>query len=736
MRKLNFALLAMACVLMVPIGAIFAPAQSTSPASAGRSAPVLSAPGSLRPYVMDWVSGDGLSFSLDLPVEAPAGRSGFISVKDGRLAFPDGRRFRIWGVNMVGAACLPSRDDARRVARRLAQFGVNCVRLHFLDAEASKGIMETGPSGTLSFSASRLDRLDYFVAQLKNSGIYSDLTLHTGRRYTLAEGVREPDILGLAKGVTYFDPRLIQLQKEYARGLLCHRNPYTGTEYRHEPAIALIEILNENSLITAWATDELHGSRESWFDIPLYYERQLTRLYNDWLKEHLGSAELDLLRSAAGAFPGGQVPRLRKVDFAAAPRTRFHREAEFYLDIERRFFADMAACLRQDIGVKQLLVGSSDWDPRRSGYPALSALSTLDVIDAHSYWGQVNRVRGEGGGRAYILQKNRPMLNDPRNSTVVELSRSAIAGKPFIVSETSHEFPGDYACEGIPIIAAYAAFQDWDGVILYTLENSDPAEWKQWIEVASALAINPIKMPVVAAGALAFLRADVRNSRTTVERSYTGEQVIESIRLPETERPYFTPNFPPLLPLRHGVRIRSLNSAGANTFPSVPTGRIVADTGELAWETNPASAGVLTVDTPRSQFLLGFLGDKPRSTRNLVPAVNNRFCAITLSACDRRPIPAAHTLLLTATARIENSGMRWSDPRDVIPSWGTEPTLIEPVTGTIRLRGLDGARRVSVTALDGAGRALSSTDASGKAGDWSFSIGEPATTWWTITIAR
>lgn len=56
------------------------------------------------------------------------------------------------------------------------------------------------------------------------------------------------------------------------------------------------------------------------------------------------------------------------------------------------------------------------------------------------------------------------MVNDPLHSTVVELSRSAVGGKPYIVSEVKHPFPAEFAAEGIPILAAYAAFQDWDGI--------------------------------------------------------------------------------------------------------------------------------------------------------------------------------------------------------------------------------------------------------------------------------
>ena len=49
---------------------------------------------------------------------------------------------------------------------------------------------------------------------------------------------------------------------------------------------------------------------------------------------------------------------------------------------------------------------------------------------------------------------NTPMVNDPLNSTVVQLSRSPVAGKPYTVSEINHPFPNEYACEGIGVLAA------------------------------------------------------------------------------------------------------------------------------------------------------------------------------------------------------------------------------------------------------------------------------------------
>ena len=89
----------------------------------------------------------------------------------------------------------------------------------------------------------------------------------------------------------------------------------------------------------------------------------------------------------------------------------------------------------------------------------------LDIMDGHVYW-------QHPGSPPPV---NTPMINDPLHSTVVQLSRTAIAGKPYTVSEVNYPFPNDWASEGIPILAAYGAFQDWDAIILYTFEPKQDA---------------------------------------------------------------------------------------------------------------------------------------------------------------------------------------------------------------------------------------------------------------------
>ncbi|MEK7751090.1 MAG: hypothetical protein AAB654_04180, partial [Acidobacteriota bacterium] len=232
----------------------------------------------LAPFPMDWRAAAPSPADVSFLLDAPAGKHGFIQSRDGHLTLPDGARFRVWGVNFTGAATTPAREDAPRVAAHLARFGVNCVRFHFLDNPAPRGLIDASRDDTRAFDAAQLDRFDFFVAELKKHGIYTNINLNVGRTYKTGDGVKDAELLGFAKALTYFDPRLIELQREYARALLTHRNPYTNSEYRNEAAVVIVELVNENSIVESWFSGRLLGEAKrknpgTWTDIPASYER-------------------------------------------------------------------------------------------------------------------------------------------------------------------------------------------------------------------------------------------------------------------------------------------------------------------------------------------------------------------------------------------------------------------------------------------------------------------------------
>ena len=70
-------------------------------------------------------------------LEKPAGKDGFVTVKDGHL-HAGGKRLRIFGVNMAFGGNFPTKEDAPKVAARMAKFGINCVRFHHMDMQTAR----------------------------------------------------------------------------------------------------------------------------------------------------------------------------------------------------------------------------------------------------------------------------------------------------------------------------------------------------------------------------------------------------------------------------------------------------------------------------------------------------------------------------------------------------------------------------------------------------------------------
>jgi hypothetical protein len=685
----------------------------------------------LEPFEVQWRPSGHVEADVSFLLPKPAGAAGFIGIRDGRLVDGSGKRFRIWGVNLSFNGSFPAKEDAPAYAAHLARYGVNCVRIHHHDWRTPRGLIDSNHADSRHLDATMLDRFDFFVNELKKRGIYVDLNLNVARAFQPGDGVREAESLGFAKAVTIFDARIIELQKEFARDYLTHKNPYTGNEYRHEPAVAIVEILNENSLLEYWKAGRLIGKGpapdqpdKTWADIPASYAADLDERYQDYLVSTLSAEPLAQIRKEAGSE---RVPRLKPPEFAGASPLRFQTEARFYIGLETKFYDDFQEFLKKDLGVRAPVVGTSVHNGGLTPYPIVASTSRLDVVDAHTYW-QHPRYFYEGGKRLFEI-RNTPMLDEPAQSTVMTLSRVAVAGKPFIVSEVNHPYPNEYAAEMIPILAAYGAFHDWDGIFWYSFSHTAPDTWKPAPPSFFDIRNDPVKMAQLAGGALMFLRGDVAAAKRTILRNYTREQVAESLRLPGTERPFFTPGMPPLLALRHATRIGRLDAPQVEAWPSVDTGKVVSDTNEMTW-----GADAFELRAPRSLAVVGRLGGAKGKQASL--ALKNSFAAITLHSMDDLPLERSGRLLLTTGGKTANAGMKWNEKRTSTVEQGSAPVLIEPVLGEMTITFWAGAKSVELQPLDGGGCAQGAPIPGRKQSNgWVLPL-EKATTWYLVRVTR
>jgi hypothetical protein len=209
----------------------------------------------------------------------------------------DGKDVRIWGVNLCFGANFPTHEDAPYVAERLAAAGVNAVRCHHLDTSRwPSGIWNAANGKTIEPQA--LDRLDYFINELAKRGIWVNLNLHVGRSHSQYLGL-PPTNTDYDKISGIFTPALVNAQKQYAHDLLTRVNAYRGVRYADDPAVAFVEITNEDSFFM-WDGDEKLRT------LPRYYGQILRDKFNDWLRQRYGSDEALQAAWAAGTQPLGQ----------------------------------------------------------------------------------------------------------------------------------------------------------------------------------------------------------------------------------------------------------------------------------------------------------------------------------------------------------------------------------------------------------------------------------------------
>lgn len=233
------------------------------------------------PFVLPWDDASPSFTDLSSWLHKPAGSKGHVTVSDDGHFYLGKERIRFFGVNLSFAAGMPEQADAEKIAARMAKFGINVVRFHHMDTSAwPRGLRARDAKSTGELAPEALDRLDYFIARLKAHGIYANINLLVGRPFNAADGLpaeieqldwKERHIPG------FFNARHLALQQEFARALLTHTNAYTGRTYADEPAVAFVEINNEQGLIHAWLGGEVDR-------LPEVFRAELRQQWNAWLR--------------------------------------------------------------------------------------------------------------------------------------------------------------------------------------------------------------------------------------------------------------------------------------------------------------------------------------------------------------------------------------------------------------------------------------------------------------------
>ncbi|MEM2141885.1 MAG: hypothetical protein QXS20_03470 [Candidatus Thorarchaeota archaeon] len=409
----------------------------------------------------------------------------------------------------------------------------------------------------------------------------------------------------------------------------------------------------------------------------------------------------------------GTVLRIPFSERRSFTLSRMMDQVRFYVDLESQYFSEMRDHLR-GLGVAIPITGTNSF----YGPASLLSQARMDYLDQHCYWDP-----------AYIyhnLPWNYPMVNDTYGGTIPWVLASAVAGKPITVSEYNHYSTQATCIEGPVFLAAYSAFQDLDGVMLFGIHGEKPLGIR-YITSPYDIDPNPLYMALIPFVALMYRRGDVSVAQSTLYYYFDRSLSIRTY-LQEGVMTHYEPFELGTTPLEHGVRkllslgpseppslqmVKSLVGSGCVHWPveglpesqDTPSGQYeftwrISDTGELFW--SPLT-GVFLVNASRTQGALGFFNQANLSVLSVRSYTN--FSVVMASALDGNDLASSDHILIYVGSQVRNTGWRLGNSRDA-EYWGRPPTQIRLTPVSVRLE-LDTPRNVlHVFALDPTGRRL------------------------------
>ncbi|HVT88772.1 MAG TPA: hypothetical protein VHD56_07975 [Tepidisphaeraceae bacterium] len=633
-------------------------------------------------------------------LDKPAGVHGGVRISGDQFKFEDGTPIKFWGTNISYAGAAPTREEAILTARRFAKYGINAVRLHkFAGPTGWEGIADK--QDATQFDSDGLNRLDFFCSQLQSQGIYYGFS-HT---YKFMVGASNKDRVlaydeiakhnGDCYGLINFAEDIQDLLIERIVNLLQHRNSFTGKKYADDPALAFVEMQNEDDIFffTTGAVLESFPT----------YRRHFEVQFSDWLNAKYGSQQ-KLAAAWGSALKEGESLANRNIAIQGNPwfmgedglkqqpaggNKRLMDNAEFFHVTQNRFYEKCERAIRK-AGYQGPLIGSAWQAPLIvPHYYNLRSDYLVGYIDRHNYF----------GGSLSDSMLKRP------GSGYLEVGLQQVIDRPFGISEWNHVYPSLYSAEGPPIVAAYGmGLQGWDAS--YEFQSSSNREfspivgqqpWGVWeTDVPTQIGQFPTLSRMV-------LRGDVKQgdviSVTQIGNSdlTNGLSAASNIAVPRQT----------LAAGRVAVQFtdRPASSPPMNLTRNQGKDTITSSTGELTWDTT--DRGYVTINTSSSKAVVGFAGDKHFDFGDLSMDIASPFASIVITARGREEtLSNSRTALISAVARNCNTGFKYFVPSGQILSNGNAPILMEPIRATIAF-----SRRsiAAVNVLDQSGNRTSKT---------------------------
>ena len=679
-------------------------------------------------------------FDLRSLNEATAGASGFVtrSADGNDFVLGDGKPAHFWAFNVAGGCDKP--EELAHEARWLAKHGVNLIRLH----------MQLSPgdnSQVTDVNAQQVDQIMKVVAAMKKEGIYSVIS-----PYWASAGLKPSwGITGHndAWGVLFCDAILQGGYKAWMKALYAAKNPYTGIPLAQDPAVAVIQLQNEDSLLFWTMVGFINQKGMPYDELRTGFGAYAVKKYGsiDKAYEKWGGTKKDGDEPDKGMLGFNQMWEITSNPGGPAGE-RVADQVGYFATQMKEFNQSMEAFLHDEIGCRQL-VNATNWrtadtvhlnDAERWSYTG------NEVCATNKYYSQAHVDAKKEDG--WAVQAGDGFVNESAIRDPLDLPTNVkqTVGQPFMITESSWVLPNKYQSEGPLLIAGYSALNGMDAFFWF---NSKGPEWDDtWYHFRPLSTkwscSHPMGVGMFPAAAWMFRHGDVKQGEAAVHEERTEDDMFHERTPLIAEEKAYDPN-------RDADKIPTKSSVKTGTDPlAFLVGRVevvlggkadpaknkVVDlkkyidndqhtvtsiTHELVMKTD---TGLFTLDTPKAQAAAGFLGKAGAvALKDVAITCANEYATIMVVALDNKPIAESGKLLVQIGTVTRPQG--WADhagefPIDdkghtqqgmIVDSIGNGPDIpwtVEEAAGTIAIKN---AKITKATIADA--NAMAAGDATG-----------------------
>ena len=647
--------------------------------------------------------------------EKTAGQGGFLGRKGDGFVLGSGQPVRFWAVNVGPNNIGQDHATVDYLARKLAKLGVNMVRCH-------GPVFDEGAADPATVDKKRLDDIFYLVAALKKEGIYTTLSFYFPLWFDAKPGYGLPGYEGLENkkpfALLYFDQRMQEIHRSWARALLTTKNPYTGLALGRDPAVGLVEIVNEDSYFF-WTFSPKNVPAQQWAN--------LERLFGKWLAARYGSLD-QALAAWGGARQANDRPAEGRIGLfdawhmtgegskqGGADKTRrVGDQVRFLAESQRQFYADTARFYKEECQLGGLVLCSNWVTADADTLDALErwTYTAGDVVDRHGYFDG----KHEGDASGYSVRVGHTFA--PRAAVTapeaLPFQVNQVVGFPHVVSEIGWPNPNPYRADMTFLTSVYGSLQGVDGFYVFAVGSDLLAD--------TSLEKFALSCPVIAgtfpAAALQYRRGDVAEAPAVFHQdlaladlfamkgsSGAAAAALDALRQQDVPgaagKGRVAGAFDPLSFYVGRVERAFAEQSRTVVHPKLAEsidrrkGIVRSVTGELILD---YQQGLATVNTPRSQGAAGLLSKAgPITLGDVTIASGNEFGQVWLISLDDKPLKESRKILIQAMTEERPYGFRTQGER--ITALGGWPFSVRKIDATVTVT-FAGADKLKAVALD------------------------------------